>query len=729
MPELFVLQPAVHNRKNPSFRQSSKLLTYNQPSRKPTNNSFKQRTEVYYVPDTKKNGPIYNKQPHKSPTPSAHSDDLIPHESPGLYHLPVSVRTTKPTARKIYYKPLRYEPRRAVPPYKPLTPPVRKAYSPPPPFTKSTRTSSPPMRKSTPLPSPPVTHSYPSPSPPVTKYQPLTLDGPELYHLGNDDFVHREPTPIVQQSYKSPSPPLSTDSTSTSAVEQLYKSPLPSQNLSARPPSLPVNTFHPPPFNGPELYHLNRNEIYKQPVHEEPSYKTSPPPPTSAKQSTPPPSIPVNVFHPPVPMGPELYHLNKEETQYPLVSEEPKRVESSYKSPPPPPTSAKQSTPPPSIPVNVFHPPVLMGPELYHLKKEETQYPLVSEEPKRVESSYKSPLPPPSSAKLMASQPPPSHLGPELYHLNKELSNRPPTPEEPKYVEQPYRSPPPPIQTISPTPLQFMPKSNTPPHNGPELYHMRVDDAPIPIEQPYHSPLSSAKKPSPLPAEASRPPSRDGPELYYLKADKPELYYIKFDEPTEPQVETSKPSTPRIPSGKNRVSPMLSVKSLRTGPEMYHLQPVVDTISRSPSVHEIVKKDDSPAPAPITTYPTLTKVQDNPAPTRKPSPQPPPRRRTPTPSPPPRRRTPTPPRRRAPTPPRRRSPVARPIRTAAPLTLPNRKPKRPTYDDVYDVPRRRPSFSTALQNVLTSDRDVPLSTSKASDSIIRSMNKFRFPEE
>ncbi|CAF0997793.1 unnamed protein product [Adineta ricciae] len=688
MPELFTLQSAIHNRKNSSFRQSSKLLNYNQSTKRPSKNTYQERTEIYYVPETTKNGPIYNKQPHKSPTPSVHSDDLIPDDEPGLYHLPTSNRANRPTARKIYYKPLRYEPKYVAPRNKPLTPPVRKANpAPAPPLTKSTRTSTPPMRKSTP-PSPlPVTQSYPtpSPSPPtVTSYQPLILGAPELYHLDNDKAVYRQPPPVLQQPYKSPSPP-----PPPPVLQQPYKSPSP-----------------PPP----------------PPVLQQPYKSPSPPPPPpvlSAKQST-----------------------------------------------PPPPLSAKLTTPPPQL-IKPFN----TGAELYHLDQEDIVYPPVSEEPKRVESSYKAP-PPASAPKLTA--PPPASIGPELYHLNKEDTVYPIVSEEPKHTEQPHKSPPPPpIQAISPPPQQLMSKLNTPPLQQPEFYHMDfngADPEPIlsdskPVEPSYHSPLPSAKKSSPLPVDVPPLPSQNGPELYHIKVDvsdsppvlqepphrtptplptpvlskptsppprspplpppptqnKPELYYIKLDERPESQVAPpSKPATPRVPSGKNRVSPMPSATSLIPGPEMYYLQTVVDEISRPPSVHEVVTPEKAPTPKPATPRPILTKART-----------PPPRVSTP---PRPRRRTPTPPRRqRTPTPPRRRSPVGRPIRTAAPLALPNRKPKRPIYDDddnyVDNIPTRRPSFSTALQDVLTSDRTVPLSTSKASDSIIRSMNKFRFPEE
>ncbi|CAF1042069.1 unnamed protein product [Adineta ricciae] len=711
MPELFTLQPAIHNRKNPSFRQSSKLLNYNQSTKRPSKNTYQERTEIYYVPETTKNGPIYNKQPHKSPTPSVHSDDLIPDDEPGLYHLPTSNRANRPTARKIYYKPLRYNPKYVAPRNKPLTPPVRKANpAPAPPLTKSTRASTPPMRKSTPPSSLPGVQSYPtpSPSPPtVASYQPLILGAPELYHLDHDKAVYRQPTPVLQQPYKSPSP-------------------------------------------SPEKSHR------------------TPPPPVQEQQ-------PILRQTYPLSLGPtELYHLDRVTTSNSPVQPEPKRLEQSYKSPPPPVPSAKQSAlpPPPSAKLTTPPPqlvtPINTGAELYHLDQEDIEYPPVSEEPKRVESSYKTP-PPASAPKLTA--PPPASIGPELYHLNKDDTVYPIVSEEPKHVEQVHKSPPPPpIQAISPPPQQLMSKLNTPPVQRPEFYHMDFNGAdpepiladPKPVEPSYHSPLPSAKKSSPVPVDVPPPPSQNGPELYHMKVDvsdsppvlqepphrtptplptpvlskpasapppppsppqnKPEVYYIKLDERPESQAAPlSKPATPRVPSGKNRVSPMPSTTSLRPGPEMYYLQTVVDEISRPPSVHEVVTPEKAPTPKPATPQPILTKART-----------PPPRVSSP---PRPRRRTPTPPRRqRTPTPPRRRPPVGRPIRTAAPLALPNRKPKRPVYDDdddddVANIPTRRPSFSTALQDVLTSDRTVPLSTSKASDSIIRSMNKFRFPEE
>ncbi|CAF1435130.1 unnamed protein product [Adineta steineri] len=759
MPELFVLGSLSKNAKNYSVRQQPNLLTYNQPSQNPVRHSYKERTEIYVVPNTDNDRAIYNKQPHKSPTPSARSDDPLTPDTPQVYNLPPPQKINKPPPqRKIYYRPLRYEPKRVQQPYKPITPPIRKSYPEPTPVTTVTRIPTQPVVRSSPSPTPPpplINQSNPSPILSVNRYQPLPVDAPEFYHL-NGTQLNSAPSPYVPQR-----------------VEQPYKSPPPPVVTSYPTPPPPVKQSYPSSLDAPELYHLNRTVTAKQPVIDQPMYAEQPykpsTPPAPLKTSAPPISSPVKQSYvsppPPPPVqqsyplslgGPELYHLNHAVTANQPIND---------------------STPPISSPVNTYIPPASQGPQLYHLNDDTIEDIPMPDTPKPVEQVYKSPLPPQSPLPVTVAPNPPSYNGPELYHFNaREPVNEPiqqspvssakkptssPTPsndraelyyikledttDEPKPVEQSYKSPTPPpqpIKTISPSPLPVTVTPNPPSRNGPELYHLNNGEIiNEPVQQSPKSPVQSAKM--------SSPPPQNGPELYY----------IKFDEPINEE-QPRKPSTPRIPSGKNRVSPMPSPKPTNQEPEMYYLQTFVDNSRRSPSIQE-------PAPKPASPIPIVTKVREITPPPRSPTPPPrlptppPPRWRspspplpqrspsplrhlTPSPLPPPRspsplllrRRSPSPPLRRRlpspPPPPRRRSPSPprRTLHTAAPLALPVRRPLPvlDDVDDVDDVPVRRDSFPTTLQGVLIADRVVPLSVSKAPDSIKRSMNKFRYDD-
>ncbi|CAF4395721.1 unnamed protein product, partial [Adineta steineri] len=156
-------------------------------------------------------------QPYKSPPPPVVTSYPTPPppvqqsypsslDAPELYHLNRTVTAKQPVIDQPMY---------VEQPYKPSTP---------------LKTSAPPI-------SSPVKQSYVSPTPPpppVQQSYPLSLGGPELYHLNH--------AVTANQPINDSTPPISST----------------------------VNTYIPPASQGPQLYHLNDDTIEDIPMPDTP---------------------------------------------------------------------------------------------------------------------------------------------------------------------------------------------------------------------------------------------------------------------------------------------------------------------------------------------------------------------------------------------------------------------------------------------------------------------------
>ncbi|CAF0870738.1 unnamed protein product [Rotaria sordida] len=212
----------------------------------------------------------------------------------------------------------------------------------------------------------------------------------------------------------------------------------------------------------------------------------------------------------------------------------------------------------------------------------------------------------------------------------------------------------------------------------PETYHLgaKNNQKPIDNEPPFRS--------SSPPIENSYPSSSNGPELYHLKN-------------VENDNEIHNRRSSSAFSNNNRVSPMPLQDSTGRKSEMYYLKTLDDNIRQTPPIHNnnyekptfnddrMIYDDHNQQK--VTVYVLKATEQEN-------------------------------------------LPLSHIQRTPSPIVLTNRSEpvsnKTVSYSDRVDGLNKRNQYPAVLTTVPTTVRHVPLSHSKASQSIQRSMMKYRF---